>query len=83
MTEGAARNGAQLYLAYLNFENAFNSVDHEAIWSWLTEMNIPDVDLLRQAGGWKSCRLGWKVLLVPYRTLTMPSWVLPQAGGGK
>ena len=45
--EEAARDGALLYLAYLDFENAFNSVDHEAIWRWLTELNIPDVDLLR------------------------------------
>ena len=26
--ENAARDGAPLYLAYLDFENAFNSVDH-------------------------------------------------------
>ncbi len=32
---------------YLDFANAFNSVDHEALWRWLRELNVPDVDLLR------------------------------------
>jgi len=45
--EEAAQAGAPLYVAYLDFENAFNSVDHEAVWHWLTELNVPDVDLLR------------------------------------
>ncbi len=31
---------------YLDFANAFNSVDHEALWRWLRELNMPDVDLL-------------------------------------
>ncbi len=31
---------------YIDFANAFNSVDHEALWRWLQEMNLPDVDLL-------------------------------------
>ena len=30
-TDEAARDGAPLYVAYLDFENAFNSVDHEAV----------------------------------------------------
>ena len=45
--EEAAEKGTPLYIAYLDFENAFNSVDHEAVWRWLTELNIPDVDLIR------------------------------------
>ena len=45
--EDAARSGSPLFIAYLDFENAFNSVDHEAVWRWLSELNIPDVDLLR------------------------------------
>ena len=45
--EEAAQSGAPLYVAYLDFENAFNSVDHEACWRWLEELNIPDLDLLR------------------------------------
>ena len=45
--EQAAQSGGTLYVAYLDFENAFNSVDHEAVWRWLAELNIPDVDLLR------------------------------------
>jgi hypothetical protein len=32
---------------YLDFRNAFNSIDHEALWRWLKELNIPDVDLLQ------------------------------------
>ena len=27
--------------------NSFNSVDHEALWRWLQEINVPDVDFLR------------------------------------
>jgi hypothetical protein len=33
-------------LVYLDFVNAFNSVDHAALWLWLSELNVPDVDLL-------------------------------------
>jgi len=47
VVEEAAQRGSPLYLAYLDFANAFNSVDHEAVWRWLTELNIPDVDLLQ------------------------------------
>ena len=35
-----------LFCVYLDFQNAFNSIDHEALWWWLKELNIPDVDLL-------------------------------------
>ena len=45
--EEAARKGALLYVAYLDFENAFNSIDHEALFRWLEELQVPDVDLLR------------------------------------
>jgi hypothetical protein len=37
----------RLYVAYLDFENAFNSTDHEALWLWLEFLGVPDVDLLR------------------------------------
>ena len=45
--EAAAQSRAALYLIYIDFENAFNSVDHAAVWRWLAELNVPDIDLLR------------------------------------
>jgi hypothetical protein len=45
--EEAANKRQQLFVVYLDFANAFNSVDHEALWRWLRELNVPDVDLLR------------------------------------
>ena len=45
--EQAADESKQLWVVYLDFANAFNSVDHEALWRWLRELNVPDVDLLR------------------------------------
>ena len=45
--EDAARHKNKLYVAYLDFENAFNSTDHEPLWQWLEQIGIPDVDLLR------------------------------------
>ena len=45
--EERARRGASLYVAYIDFESAFNSPDHEGLWRWLREVNIPDVDLLQ------------------------------------
>ena len=45
--EEAARQGTALYVAFLDFENAFNSVDHEALFRWLEELRVPDIDLLR------------------------------------
>ena len=45
--EEKARRGASLYLAFLDFDSAFNSPDHEGLWRWLRELNIPDVDLLQ------------------------------------
>ena len=46
--EEAAEQKKSLYVAYLDFENAFNSIDLEALWRWLEELNVPDVDLLRR-----------------------------------
>ena len=42
---GGAERTALLRLFRL--PNAFNSIDHEALWRWLKELNIPDVDLLQ------------------------------------
>ena len=44
--EAAAEQKKRLYVGYLDFANAFNSVDHEALWQWLRELNVP-IDLLR------------------------------------
>jgi len=43
----AAERREKLFCVYLDFRNAFNSIDHEALWRWLKELNIPDVDLLQ------------------------------------
>ncbi len=47
--EQATDQRKQLWVVYLDFANALNSVDHEALWWWLRESNVPDhdVDLLR------------------------------------
>ena len=45
--ETAAERLEQVYCVYLDFANAFNSIDHEALWRWLRELNIPDIDLLQ------------------------------------
>ena len=45
--ESASKQRKRLYVVYLDFANAFNSVDHEALWRWLQELNVPDVDLLQ------------------------------------
>ena len=37
----------QVFVVYIDFKNAFNSVDHHALWTWLRHVNIPDVDLLQ------------------------------------
>ena len=44
--EAAARKEL-LFCCYLDFANAFNSVDHAALWRWLKELNVPDIDLLQ------------------------------------
>jgi hypothetical protein len=36
-----------LFCCYLDFANAFNSVDHAALWRWLKELSVPDIDLLQ------------------------------------
>ena len=43
----AAERRELLFCVDLDFRNAFNSIDHEALWRWLKELNIPDVDLLQ------------------------------------
>ena len=43
----AAERGTTLFCCYLDFANAFNSVDHAALWRWLRELNVPDIDLLQ------------------------------------
>ena len=45
--EQAAEQRQQLWVVYIDFANAFNSVDHEALWRWLQELRVPDIDLLR------------------------------------
>ena len=45
--QDAAERRELLFCCYLDFENAFNSVDHEALWRWLKELNVPDIDLLQ------------------------------------
>jgi hypothetical protein len=37
----------QVYVVYLDFTCAFNSVDVAALWAWLRHLNIPDVELLQ------------------------------------
>ena len=36
-----------LIVLFLDFKNAFNSMDHQALFRWLEEINMPDLDLLR------------------------------------
>ena len=45
--QDAAERGETLFCCYLDFTNAFNSVDHAALWRWLRELNVPDIDLLQ------------------------------------
>ena len=45
--EAAAERNVKLYCCYLDFRNAFNSIDHEALWRWLRRLNVPDIDLLQ------------------------------------
>ena len=45
--QDAAPRRESLYCVYLDFQNAFNSVDHEALWRWLEHIKVPDVDLLK------------------------------------
>jgi hypothetical protein len=37
----------QVFIAYLDFAHAFNSVDLDALWAWLRHLRVPDVDLLQ------------------------------------
>ena len=43
---GGSRGQETVFCCYINFANAFNSVDNLALWRWLRELGIPDVDLL-------------------------------------
>jgi ribonuclease HI len=45
--QDAAERRETLFCCYLDFANAFNSVDHAALWRWLRELNVPDIDLLQ------------------------------------
>ena len=36
----ATERREQLFCVYLNFLNAFNSIDHEVLWWWLKELNF-------------------------------------------
>ena len=45
--EKAKREGTALYTVFVDFENAFNSPDHGAIWAWLKLMNVPDIGAVR------------------------------------
>ncbi len=36
-----------LFCCYLDSETAFNSVDHKALWPWLKELNVPDIDCFK------------------------------------
>ncbi len=43
----AEEQGKTLFCCYLDFASAFNSVDHAALWRWLLELNVLDIDLLQ------------------------------------
>ncbi len=43
----AAERGRTLFCCVLDFANTFNSVDHAALWRWLGELNVLDIDLLQ------------------------------------
>ena len=45
--EQAQRENGTLIVHFVDFANAFNSMDHMALWRWLEEINIPDIDLIK------------------------------------
>jgi hypothetical protein len=45
--EQAQRAKGTLIVHFVDFANAFNSMDHMALWRWLEELNIPDIDLIK------------------------------------
>ncbi len=45
--QDAAERRETLFCCYLDFANAFNATDHAALWRWLRELNVPDIDLLQ------------------------------------
>ena len=44
----AQKRKETIVVAFLDFANAFNSVDHPALWRWLREIGVPDVDMLEE-----------------------------------
>ena len=46
--QNAKRQQQGLVVAFLDFANAFNSVDHQALWKWLRVLGVPDVDMLEE-----------------------------------
>ena len=44
--ETARERGDTLVVAFLDFQNAFNSIDHAALWMYLRLIGVPDVDML-------------------------------------
>ena len=44
----AKKRKETIVVAFLDFANAFNSVDHPALWRWLREIGVPDVDMLKE-----------------------------------
>jgi hypothetical protein len=44
--EQARKDKQTLIVHFIDFSNAFNSMDHQALWRWLEEINIPDIDLM-------------------------------------
>jgi hypothetical protein len=44
---GGGRTGATAVLLLSGLADAFNSLDHQALWRWLNELNVPDIDLLQ------------------------------------
>ena len=58
-----------VYLDFCNASNAFNSIDHEALWRWLKELNITDVDLLQSlySGAYYMADLPYARLMVGQR----------------
>ncbi len=45
--QDAAERGETPFCCCLDFADAFNSTDHAALWLWLQELKVPDIDLLQ------------------------------------
>jgi hypothetical protein len=57
--QDAAERRELLFCYYSDFENEFNSVDHEALWRWLKELSVPDIDLLQSLYSGAYCFSPW------------------------